>query len=288
MVAQHAMALRYACAWRDSGAAEARLAALGAEADAGPTAGTGAAAFAISPMMAVALLADPALQRVAIANWARQSLPPAAPRPRAFAGGAPAVIAAARGDRLRVGYLSADFHEHATGVPDGRPVRAATIGARVESFCLRHRPRRRQRDAAAPRVAPSSTGDDVGALTDVGRSPRADRRRRHRRAGRPARATRTARASASSRAGRRRCSSTTSGFPGTLAYDADRRAGRRSQSRRAAAATSATSPSRAAAAALLPQRTMAAAGCRRRAARRPLGLAGAGRRARVLQPEPTS
>jgi predicted O-linked N-acetylglucosamine transferase (SPINDLY family) len=130
VVAQHAMALRYACAWRDSGAAEARLAALGAEAGAGPTAGT--AAFAISPLMAAALLDDPALQRVAIANWSRQSLPPAAPRPMASAGGAPAVIAR-RGDRLRVGYLSSDFHDHATA--------HLTVGvferhdrARVESF----------------------------------------------------------------------------------------------------------------------------------------------------------
>ena len=59
VVAQHAMALRYACAWRDSGAAEARLAALGA------TAGNAAAgrSFAVSPLMAAALLDDPDLQR---------------------------------------------------------------------------------------------------------------------------------------------------------------------------------------------------------------------------------
>ena len=131
VVAQHAMALRYACAWRDSGAAEARLAALGAAAVAGPTA-AGTAAFAISPLMAAALLDDPALQRVAIANWARQSLPPAAPRPMALAGGAPAVIAR-RGDRLRVGYLSSDFHDHATAYLTAG-VFERHDRARVESF----------------------------------------------------------------------------------------------------------------------------------------------------------
>jgi protein O-GlcNAc transferase len=117
VVAQHAMALRYACAWRDSGAAEARLAALGA------TAGNAAAdrSFAMSPLMAAALLDDPDLQRAAIANWARASLPAAATPAGATAvttagaadAAAPAVVAR-RGDRLRIGYLSSDFHDHAT------------------------------------------------------------------------------------------------------------------------------------------------------------------------------
>ena len=108
VVAQHAMALRYACAWRDSGAAEARLTALGA------TAGNAAAnrSFAVSPLMAAALLDDPDLQRTAIANWARASLPAVTPAGKAVSA-APAVVAR-RGDRLRIGYLSSDFHDHAT------------------------------------------------------------------------------------------------------------------------------------------------------------------------------
>lgn len=97
-VAPHAhlaMAARYACAWSRSTAAEdallARHAADGAH-------------FTCSPMMAVALLSDPAVQRAAIEGWSRQTLP--APT-------APARIRR-RGTRLRVGYLSSDFHDHAT------------------------------------------------------------------------------------------------------------------------------------------------------------------------------
>ena len=55
-------------------------------------------------MMAVALLADPAAQRAAIGGWVRAALP------------APAAVPTIgrRGDRLRVGYLSSDLHDHAT------------------------------------------------------------------------------------------------------------------------------------------------------------------------------
>jgi predicted O-linked N-acetylglucosamine transferase (SPINDLY family) len=62
--------------------------------------------------MAAALIDDAGLQRRAIADFAAAALPPpapAAPLPRR----APAAIRE-RGSRLRVGYLSADFHEHAT------------------------------------------------------------------------------------------------------------------------------------------------------------------------------
>ena len=97
-VAPHAhlaMAARYACAWSRSTAAESALverhAADGAD-------------FVVSPMMAVALLSDPAAQRAAIHGWSRQTLPAPA---------APARIGR-RGNRLRVGYLSSDFHDHAT------------------------------------------------------------------------------------------------------------------------------------------------------------------------------
>ena len=90
-----AMAARYACAWPRATAAEEALVARHA---------IDPAHFACSPMMAVALLSDAVAQRAGIAGWSRQTLP--APE-------APARIAR-RGQRLRVGYLSADFHDHAT------------------------------------------------------------------------------------------------------------------------------------------------------------------------------
>lgn len=90
-----AMAARYACDWPRTSAAVRALGALHA---ADPV------NFACSPMMAVALLSDSAALKDGIAGWSRQSLPP----PQA-----PAVISR-RGDRLRVGYLSTDFHDHAT------------------------------------------------------------------------------------------------------------------------------------------------------------------------------
>ncbi len=93
--AHRAMAARYACHWPR---AEAALAALVQRYT------VDAAHFACSPMMAVALLADPAAQRAGIAGWTRAALPQAA---------APAIVAR-RGDRLRIGYLSSDFHDHAT------------------------------------------------------------------------------------------------------------------------------------------------------------------------------
>jgi len=89
------MAARYACAWSRSTAAENALLACHA---------ADAAHFSLSPMMAVALLSDPAAQRAAIDGWSRQTL--SAPT-------APARIGR-RGNRLRVGYLSSDFHDHAT------------------------------------------------------------------------------------------------------------------------------------------------------------------------------
>ncbi len=93
-----AMAARYACAWPQ---ADAAIGALAEHHAARP------AQFACSPMIAAALLADPLAQRDGIRGWVAGALP--APAPRA----APAAIAR-RGDRLRVGYLSSDFHDHAT------------------------------------------------------------------------------------------------------------------------------------------------------------------------------
>lgn len=90
IAAKLAMAARYGCAWPDAERAVASIVA--------------ASQAACEPMAAVALLSDAVTQRNAIAAWTRAHL-------RAPA--APAVVRG-RGDRLRVGYLSTDFHEHAT------------------------------------------------------------------------------------------------------------------------------------------------------------------------------
>jgi predicted O-linked N-acetylglucosamine transferase (SPINDLY family) len=95
VLAPAAMAHAYACDWTRAEALVASLAAIG-HAPSGP--------FPVSPVMAAALLDDPALQQRAIRDYVAGTLP----RPCA-----PAVIRA-RGTALRVGYLSADFHEHAT------------------------------------------------------------------------------------------------------------------------------------------------------------------------------
>jgi len=90
IAAKLAMAARYGCAWADAGRAIASIVAT-------PQANC-------EPMAAVALLSDARMQRDVIAAWTRTHLR----RPAA-----PAVVRR-RGDRLRVGYLSTDFHEHAT------------------------------------------------------------------------------------------------------------------------------------------------------------------------------
>ncbi|HEX4885748.1 MAG TPA: tetratricopeptide repeat protein [Casimicrobiaceae bacterium] len=92
VLASAAMAARYACDWPRS---EALLVELRGLLDAGERA-------PIPPLIAVALLDDPA-QLLATARDHAGAQPHAR---------APAVVR--RGDRLRVGYLSADFHEHAT------------------------------------------------------------------------------------------------------------------------------------------------------------------------------
>ncbi|GIK85670.1 MAG: hypothetical protein BroJett026_11510 [Betaproteobacteria bacterium] len=95
-LAQAAMAARYACDWAASEPRVAALHALLAAPDA-------AAPAALPPLVAVALLDDPALQLACARAYASAALPPAAPP-----------FVRERGTRLRVGYLSADFHEHAT------------------------------------------------------------------------------------------------------------------------------------------------------------------------------
>jgi len=97
VLAPAAMAQAYACGWARAEALGAKLGEIGR---------ARSAPFPISPVMAAALIDDPALQQHAIRDYCARALPP--PRPRA-----PAAIRA-RGTALRVGYLSADFHEHAT------------------------------------------------------------------------------------------------------------------------------------------------------------------------------
>ena len=98
VLAQAAMTFRYACAWERARACEVALERAG---------GDRGRAFVVAPMMAAALLEDPALQARAIRDFVVQtgatgSQPGATPLVRE------------RGSALRVGYLSADFHEHAT------------------------------------------------------------------------------------------------------------------------------------------------------------------------------
>jgi predicted O-linked N-acetylglucosamine transferase (SPINDLY family) len=96
-LAQLAMAARYACRWDRSAECVRALAELALDP---------ATPLVVSPVMAAVLIEDPALQARAIADFSTQALPPAATRP-------PTAVRQ-RGSRLRVGYVSADFHEHAT------------------------------------------------------------------------------------------------------------------------------------------------------------------------------
>jgi len=99
VLAQAAMTFRYACAWERAEACEVALAKAGSDRN---------RPFIVSPMMATALIDDPALQARAIRDFVAHTMPRAAHRHAA-----PAFVRE-RGNALRVGYLSADFHEHAT------------------------------------------------------------------------------------------------------------------------------------------------------------------------------
>jgi predicted O-linked N-acetylglucosamine transferase (SPINDLY family) len=89
-------ARQYLCAWDGLDALEARLAATLDDPHADPR---------LSPFITLSLHFSPAQQLAAARRWSGATLP---------AVGAPAVITA-RGDRLRIGYLSSDFRDHATG-----------------------------------------------------------------------------------------------------------------------------------------------------------------------------
>lgn len=98
VLAQAAMTFRYACAWERATACEDALVRL---------ADDRTRPFAVSPMIAAAVIAEPATQARAIRDFVARTMPRAR-----------AVVAAPYvkqpGTALRVGYLSADFHEHAT------------------------------------------------------------------------------------------------------------------------------------------------------------------------------
>jgi protein O-GlcNAc transferase len=98
VLAQAAMTFRYACAWERADACEAALARAGRDPD---------RPFVVPPMMAAALIDGPALQARAIRDFVAQTMA------GAQRDAAPAFVRE-RGNALRVGYLSADFHEHAT------------------------------------------------------------------------------------------------------------------------------------------------------------------------------
>jgi len=89
-------ARQYLCAWDGLDAPEVRLAATLDDPHADPR---------LSPFIALSLNFSPARQLAAARRWSGATLPAVA---------APAVVAA-RGDRLRIGYLSSDFRDHATG-----------------------------------------------------------------------------------------------------------------------------------------------------------------------------
>jgi predicted O-linked N-acetylglucosamine transferase (SPINDLY family) len=86
---------RLLCDWRDS---EAEIAALVAMIDAHRP--------VTLPFPVLTLIDSPAVQRRAAAIWIEQGPGAAAPMPP--------LVARSRSDRIRIGYYSADFHDHAT------------------------------------------------------------------------------------------------------------------------------------------------------------------------------
>ncbi|HEX8740941.1 MAG TPA: tetratricopeptide repeat protein [Casimicrobiaceae bacterium] len=102
---------QYLCAWEGLGELEARLAATLDDPHADPR---------LSPFIALALHFTPAQQLAAARRWSRAMLPAPARLVHRTAAVGPAAISApavlrARGDRLRIGYLSPDFRDHPTG-----------------------------------------------------------------------------------------------------------------------------------------------------------------------------
>ena len=179
-----------------------------------------------------------------------------------LADGAPAVVAR-RGDRLRVGYLSTDFHDHATahlaaGVFERHDrarvesrsrtpptaTTAARCGERLRAAfdALARRARRCPTRRSPRRIA----ADDLDVLVDLKGHTHGD-------ALRHPRAT-----------GRRRCSSTTSAFRGRSRYDARRRASSPMRSSRRPGSERRLRGARAARCRAATRSTIAGGRCRRR------------------------
>ncbi|MGE5090213.1 MAG: tetratricopeptide repeat protein [Candidatus Levyibacteriota bacterium] len=87
---------QYLCAWEGLDALVARLAAMTGDPASDPR---------LSPFIALALPLSPTQRLAATRRWSRETLPAAS---------APAVVHA-RGGRLRIGYVSRDFRDHAMG-----------------------------------------------------------------------------------------------------------------------------------------------------------------------------
>lgn len=96
VLSQAAMAFRYACAWDHADACVRKLESVASD---------DTKQLIVSPMMAATLIDEASLQARMIADFSVVALPKAQRAPG---------IAQQRGDKLRIGYLSSDFHDHAT------------------------------------------------------------------------------------------------------------------------------------------------------------------------------
>ena len=249
------MAARYACAWPRP----TRAALVASH------------AHSCEPMTAVALLGRRARRSAARSKRSLRAACRRRPRRRS---------SRRRGTRLRVGYLSTDFHDHATAhlaaglfeCHDRAPLRDVRV---------RRRRRRRQRRCAGGCAPRSSTGATCASSPTP--RPRAGSPTTRSTCWSTSRATRAGRGCACSRIARRRCSSTTWASRArsrTARVDAHRRRRRRRaarQRRRVRGARAARCP--------CATRSTTTAACCRRAVARGGGAAGARPRARVLQPD---
>ena len=178
----------------------------------------------------------------------------AAPLRRGVDGGARAAVptscaaAAVAGARLRIGYLSGDFHTHATAYPRGRPVRAARPLAASRSSRIRR----------GPTIAARCATRVVRGVRSLRRCrrlaarcalARGDPRRRHRHPRRPQGSHRGRAARRCWRCVPRRSRCITSAIPGTLGGNARRLPDRRRHRHAARARARLRGDARAAAAA---------------------------------------
>ena len=166
VLAQAAMTFRYACAWDRVESCEAALRDV-AQDDTRP--------FAVAPMIATAVIADAPTQARAIRDFVAQTMPRTQPL------ATPAYVRQP-GTALRVGYLSADFHEHATahliaGLFEAHDRERFTTFAyaldRDDGSAMRGRLRRAfgdwrdVRDASDERASAVIRGDALDVLVDL-------------------------------------------------------------------------------------------------------------------------